>query len=135
MKNLLIALIGAWSILFATVSSADEAGLDVARTAYMEAQNLFVDSMGAPEVTVSKHRNFMRYLAKIQNARKILDQAKAGYGDELDQRLKENPRFDDRDYVEHPALKGALADYDAIRQEVGEDTFAEAEAAYADEFR
>lgn len=135
MKNLLIVLIGAWSILFATLSCSEEMNLDLARTAYMEAQNLFVDSMGAPEVTLSGHRNFMRYLAKIQHARKVLDQAKASYDAELEQQLKGNPRFDDRAYVEHPSLPAALADYDAIRQEVGEGGLAEAAAAYADEFR
>ncbi len=135
MKNLLIAVLGAWFALFATVSPAEESGLDQVRAAYMEAQNLFVDSMGAPEVTVSRHRNFMRYLAKIQYARKVLDQAGARYDEALSRQLKEDPRFDDRAYVEHPALKGALADYDTLRQEVGDAGFSEAEAAYADEFK
>lgn len=135
MRNLTIAILGIWLALVTTTASADAIELDAARTAYMQAQSLFVDSVAAPEITASKGRNFTRYLAKIQSARKVLDQAKASYESGLALQLKADPRFDDSAYIENPALNGALADYEAIRKDVGESALAEAAAAYAEEFR
>ncbi len=134
MNRLLKSMLGLWLMLGMAAGYAADDGLDIARGIYMSAQANFIDSMANPEKIVGGGRNFVRYLAKIQAAKRQLDAAGAAYEVQLKQVLKNDERYDDREYREVAGLPEALADYDAISKEVGEAAMSEAAAAYADEF-
>lgn len=129
LKILLISILLV-SVIFADLAEANENKVTIARVSYLKVQQRVVDAFAKPEMNANGHRNFMRYLAKMQQSIASLNNAEANYRYSLRKEYQLNPDYKDLDYVENKDIKEVLAQYDKIKAEVGPETLQEAERAF-----
>jgi hypothetical protein len=143
----MFALLMGLSVLPAFAYWQDDARVAEARTLLGEWEQRFVNAVNTPELqwvqqdlTKNKTyqqpqrvRNFPRYLAKVDYTYRQLQAAEKQYASAVKAAKADNDAFVDLDYKRNPELDNALSTWNALLQEVGEQTVKEASDAYAGE--
>lgn len=117
-------------LIAVSVTAHADIALDEARNNLVAAQANFADKYSKPEVLTNGKRNFARYIAKMERASQLVNNAQQNYNDALGQAQSTNPNFMDTQYQPAPGYESAAADYQKIRQEVGQQAIDEITSAY-----
>lgn len=141
----IFALLMGLSVLPAFAYWQDDARVAEARTVLSDWEQRFVNAVNTPELqwvqqdltnnqTYKKPqqvRNFPRYLAKVDYTYRQLQDAEKQYETALKAVQADNRDFVDLDYKRNQELDSALSTWNALVQDVGEQTVKEASDAYA----